>query len=207
MVLTISGAYNVRLRLGVLSLGFLLLGAERLFSQADTGSITGTVTDPAGAVLTNVKVTITAIATNRRLGVLSEKERRYSSGPLRVGEYRVEAELPGFKRLMRPSILLQVQQTAVVNLQMELGTVTQETTVTAVEELVRTVDASQGEVIEERRVKDLPLNGRDYLQLSLLSEGTLSPPGQGRTASGTNDGVGSRAGGVRGGGEPPPDNN
>jgi hypothetical protein len=139
-----------------------------------------------------------AIATNRRLAVLTDNEGRYSSGPLRVGEYRVEAELPGFKRLIRPSILLQVQQTAVVNLQMELGTVTQETTVTAVEELVRTVDASQGEVIEERRVKGLPLNGRDYLQLSLLSEGTLSPPGQGRTASGTNDGVGSRAGGFRG---------
>ena len=116
--------------------------------------------------------------------------------------------MPGFKRLIRPSILLQVQQTAVVNLQMKLGTVTQETTVTAVEEkLVRTVDASQGEVIEERRVKDLPLNGRDYLQLSLLSEGTLSPPGQGRTASGTNDGVGSRAGGFSAGGQRTTDNN
>ena len=207
MVLTISGTYNIRLRLGVLCLCVLLLGAERLFSQADTGSITGTVTDPAGAVLTNVKITIMAIATNRRLAVLTDNEGRYSSGPLRVGEYRVEAELPGFKRLIRPSILLQVQQTAVVNLQMELGTVTQETTVTAVEELVRTVDASQGEVIEERRVKDLPLNGRDYLQLSLLSEGTLSPPGQGRTASGTNDGVGSRAGGFSAGGQRTTDNN
>ena len=102
---------------------------------------------------------------------------------------------------------LQVQQTAVVNLQMELGTVTQETTVTAAEELVRTVDASQGEVIEERRVKDLPLNGRDYLQLSLLSEGTLAPPGQGRTATGTNDGVGSRAGGFSAGGQRTTDNN
>ena len=70
MRLTMRGAYNVRLRLGVLCLGFLLLGAERLFSQADTGSITGTVTDPAGAVLTNVKVTIIAVATNRRLAVL-----------------------------------------------------------------------------------------------------------------------------------------
>jgi hypothetical protein len=201
------GTYNVWLRFGVLSLCFLLLGAQRLFSQADTGSITGTVTDPASAVLTNVKVTITAVATNRRLTVLTDNEGRYASGPLRVGEYRVEAELPGFKRLVRPSILLQVQQTAVVNLQMELGTITQETTVTAAEELVRTVDASQGEVIEERRVKDLPLNGRDYLQLSLLSEGTLAPPGQGRTATGTNDGVGSRAGGFSAGGQRTTDNN
>jgi hypothetical protein len=207
MILTISGTYNIRLRLGVLCLGFLLLGAERLFSQADTGSITGTVTDPAGAVLTNVKITITAVATNRQLTVLTDNEGRYASGPLRVGEYRVEAELAGFKHLVRPSILLQVQQTVAVNLQMELGTITQETTVMAAEELVRTVDASQGEVIEERRVKDLPLNGRDYLQLSLLSEGTLAPPGQGRTATGINDGVGSRAGGFSAGGQRTTDNN
>jgi hypothetical protein len=201
------GHYNVRLRLGALTLCFLVPCAERLFSQADTGSITGAATDPVGAVLTNVKITITAVATNRTISVLTNNEGRYSSGPLRVGEYRVEAELPGFKRLVRQSIVLQVQQTAVVNLQLELGTITQETTVTAAEELVRTVDASQGEVIEERRVKDLPLNGRDYLQLSLLSEGTLAPPGQGRTATGTNDGVGSRAGGFSAGGQRTIDNN
>ena len=84
---------------------------------------------------------------------------------------------------------------------------TQVTTVTAAEDLVRTVDASQGQVIEERRVKDLPLNGRDYIQLSLLSEGALSPPGQGRSATGTNDGVGSRAGGFSAGGQRTTDNN
>jgi hypothetical protein len=201
------GTYNVCVRIWVLSLCLFLLGGDRLFGQADTGSITGTVTDPAGAVLANVKLTIIAVATNRTVSVISDNEGRYASGPLRVGEYRVEAELPGFKRLVRQPISLQVQQTAVVNLQMELGTVTQETTVTAAEELVRTVDASQGEVIEERRVKDLPLNGRDYLQLSLLSEGTLAPPGQGRTASGTNDGVGSRAGGFSAGGQRTTDNN
>jgi hypothetical protein len=85
--------------------------------------------------------------------------------------------------------------------------VTQVTSVTAAEDLVRTVDASQGQVIEERRVKDLPLNGRDYIQLSLLSEGALAPPGQGRSATGTNDGVGSRAGGFSAGGQRTTDNN
>src|SRR4051812_38064448 len=113
MRLAKRGSYNFWLRLGVLVLCLLVPGAERLFSQADTGSITGTITDPAGAVLTNVKITIVAVATNRRLSLLSDNEGRYSSGPLRVGEYRVEAELPGFKPLVRPSVLLQVQQTAV----------------------------------------------------------------------------------------------
>jgi hypothetical protein len=154
-----------------------------------------------------VKVTVTATETNRRQTFVTDNSGRYSSGPLRAGEYRIEAELTSFKRLVRPAISLQVQQTAVVNLQMELGAVTQETTVTAAEDLVRTADASQGQVIEERRVKDLPLNGRDYLQLSLLSEGALAPPGQGRTATGTNDGVGSRAGGFSAGGQRTTDNN
>ncbi len=207
MRLAARNIYQVRLRLGVLSLCLCLLGAQGLFGQADTGSITGTVTDPAGALLPHVKVTIVAVATNRQQAFLTDNEGRYASGPLRVGEYRVEAEMTGFKRLIRQSILLQVQERAVINLQLELGTLTQETTVMAAEDLVRTVDASQGEVIEERRVKDLPLNGRDYLQLSLLSEGTLAPPGQGRTASGTNDGVGSRAGGFSAGGQRTTDNN
>ncbi|MCU1258440.1 MAG: Oar protein [Bryobacterales bacterium] len=207
MTVSTKNSDNVWLRLGVLTLCFLLAGTARLFGQADTGSITGTVTDPAGAVLLGVKVTITAVATNRQQTFTTTSDGRYSSGPLRVGEYRIEAELPGFKRLVRQNVLLQVQETAAVNLQLELGTINQEVTVTATTPLVRTEDASQGSVIEERRVKDLPLNGRDYLQLSLLSEGTLPPPGQGRTASGTNDGVGSRAGGFSAGGQRTTDNN
>jgi hypothetical protein len=207
MRLAIGNTYKTWLALNVLLLGPFFLRTESLFGQADTGTISGTVTDPAGAAMPGVKVTIVAIATNGRQTFVTDNDGRYSSGPLRVGEYQVEAELAGFKRLVRPKILLQVQETAVANLKLELGTINQEVTVMAVTDLVRTADASQGSVIEERRVKDLPLNGRDYLQLSLLSEGTLPPPGQGRTATGTNDGVGSRAGGFSAGGQRTTDNN
>ena len=188
-------------------LSFWNRGAGAVLCQVDTGSISGTVSDPAGAALSGAKITIVAVATNREQTVTTDNDGRYSSGPLRAGEYRIEAEASGFKRLLRQNIVLQVQETPVINLQMELGTLNQEVTVTAATELVRTTDASQGSVIEERRVKELPLNGRDYLQLSLLSEGTLPPPGQGRTATGTNDGVGSRAGGFSAGGQRTTDNN
>src|ERR1700730_4360337 len=167
----------------------LLLCAQSLFSQANTGRITGTATDVIGALVPGVKVTIIAVETNRRQTFVTDNTGRYSSGPLQVGAYRVEAESTGFKHLVRDAISLQVQETAVVNLQLELGEVTQEVRVTAAESLVQTADPSQGQVIDERRVADLPLNGRDYLQLSLLSEGALDPPGQGRSAPGTNDGV------------------
>ncbi len=200
---------KVWLKLGVVfpAVCLLLVCTESLFSQADTGRITGTASDVTGAVVPNVKVTIVAVETNRSQTFVTDNTGRYSSGPLRVGAYRVEAQATGFKHLVRDAISLQVQETAVVNLQLELGEITQEVRVTTAESLVRTTDASQGTVIDERRVADLPLNGRDYLQLSLLSEGALEPPGQGRSATGTNDGIGSRAGGFSAGGQRTIDNN
>lgn len=185
----------------------LLLCTECLFGQADRGTITGTVTDATGALVPGAVITIVSVETNMRRAFVSKSDGRYTSGPLPIGQYRVEAEKAGFKRVVHDAISLQIQETAVINLNLELGETTQEVMVTAAEDLVRTTDASQGQVIEERRVKDLPLNGRDYLQLSLLSEGALEPPGQGRTATGTNDGVGSRAGGFSAGGQRTIDNN
>jgi hypothetical protein len=200
---------KVWLKLGVvfLPLCFLLLCTESLFSQAETGRITGTVSDSTGAVLPDVEVTIVAVETNRRRTFVTDIEGRYSSGPLQVGEYRVEAQLTAFKRLVRDGISLEVQETALVNLQLELGAITEQVTVTAAEPLLQTTDASQGQVIEQRRVQDLPLNGRDYLQLALLSEGALDPPGQGRSATGDGSGGGSRAGGFSAGGQRTTDNN
>src|SRR5438552_1095438 len=200
---------KVWISLGVVfpALCLLLLCPDSLFSQVDTGRITGTASDATGAVVPGVKVTIVAVETNRSQTFVTDNTGRYSSGPLQVGAYRVGAQATGFKHLVREAISLQVQETAMVNLQLELGEISQEVRVTATESLVRTTDASQGTVIDERRVADLPLNGRDYLQLSLLSEGALDPPGQGRSATGTNDGIGSRAGGFSAGGQRTIDNN
>ena len=202
-------ATRVSLKSGVavLPLCVLLLCAESLFGQAETGRITGTMTDATGAVMPKVEVTIIAVETNRRQELVTDSSGRYSSGPLRVGTYRIEAQSAGFKRLVRDAISLQVQETAVVNLQLQLGDVAEQVTVTATQALIRTADASQGQVIEQRRVEDLPLNGRDYLQLSLLSEGALEPPGQGRTATGANGGTESRAGGFSAGGLRTTENN
>jgi hypothetical protein len=139
--------------------------------------------------------------------LLSDESGRYSSGPLQAGQYRIEAASKGFKRLIRDAITLEVQQTAVVNIRLELGEVTETITVSERAALIQTTEASQGQVIEERRVKELPSNGRDYLQLALLSEGVVEPPGQGRTATGANDGGASRAGGYSAGGQRSIDNN
>ncbi len=196
------------LRLGVLALCLFLLGEHRSFSQVDTGSIAGTITDPSGAVVPGAKVTIVAVATNQQRTLTTDDSGRYSSGPLRPAEYRVEVELKGFKHLISESIVLQVQQAAVMNLTMEVGGVQEEVRVTTAPPLIQTTDASQGSVIGEETVATLPLNGRDYLQLSLLSSGALPPPGQSRNATGLNGtGGASRAGGFTAGGARVIDNN
>ena len=195
------------IRLGVLALCLFLLGEQRSLSQVDTGNITGTITDPSGAVVPGAKVTIVAVATNQQRTLTTDDSGRYSSGPLRPAEYRLEVELKGFKHLISGSIVLQVQQAAVMNLTMEVGGVQEEVRVTTAPPLVQTTDASQGSVIGEQSVATLPLNGRDYLQLSLLSEGAIPPPGQGRTAVGANGNGNSRAGGFTAGGARTIDNN
>ena len=101
----------LKLSVVFLPLCFLLLCTESLFSQAETGRITGTVSDTTDAVLPNVEVTIVAVETNRTRTFVTDIAGRYSSGPLRVGEYRVEAQLTDFKRLVREGISLQVQET------------------------------------------------------------------------------------------------
>ncbi len=208
LVTTNSYVTTVRLKLVavLLPLYFVLLCAGNLFGQ-NTAAITGTVTDPTGGVVPAARVTIVNVDTNSSRTVTTDGAGRYSSGPLSVGAYRVQVEAPAFKRLVRAAITLQVQQTAIVDLKLELGQTTEEMTVTAAPDLIRTTDASQGQVIDERRVQDLPLNGRDYLQLSLLSEGAMAPPGPGRSAAGTNDNGGSRAGGFSAGGIRSIDNN
>src|SRR5260370_12240614 len=87
----------------------LLLGAQSLFSQANTGRITGTATDVTGALVPGVKVTIIAVETNRHQTFVTDSTGRYSSGPVQAGAYRVEAESTGFKRFVREPISLQVQ--------------------------------------------------------------------------------------------------
>ena len=121
----------------------LLLCAGSASAQSETARITGTVSDSTGAVVPDVEVVIIAVETNRRFMFVTDGAGRYSSGPLQVGAYRVEAELAGLKRIVRSAISLEVQETAVVDLQLEVGETTESVTVTAAEALINTAEASQ----------------------------------------------------------------
>ena len=154
-----------------LSLCILALSTLVAFAQVETARITGTIADSTGAVIPAAKITFTHVSTNTTFQMESDAVGRYVSAPLRIGEHRMEVEAPGFKRAVRSGIILQVDQIATLDIVLELGAVTETIDVTADAPLLETTRSTQGQVIDSRRMVDLPLNGRDYIQLALLSVG------------------------------------
>src|SRR5438128_4532510 len=152
-----------------------------LLAQVETARILGSVKDQTGAVVPNAAVTIVNTATNISYTTKSQADGSYESIPLRIGSYRVSTKLSGFKRVVHEGIVLQIQQTALVDIVMEVGQVTQDVQVTGSTPLLTVNEATQGQVIDNRKVVDLPLNGRDYVQLGLLSSGTNQPAPGNRT--------------------------
>src|SRR5207245_8461019 len=152
----------------ILFVGFtwLLLSAPGVAQTL--GTITGEVKDASGAVVPGATVTVVNKATNATRTVTTNEVGLFDFPALQPGTYTVTTELTGFKTATR-DLELQVQQTMRVNFVLELGTISEEATVTGVSPLVETANATIGTVIENRRIVELPLNGRNYLQLVALS--------------------------------------
>ncbi len=148
-----------------------------LIAQQGRGTISGTVTDQSGAAVKGAIITVLNIDTNTTVVLHSSGEGNYTSPPLNVGHYEVAAEQTGFKKEIHRGILLQVDQHAEVNLQLQVGSAAESVQVTAEVPLVNTENASVGQVIENKRVVDLPLNGRNAFALVLLSPDVHSNAG------------------------------
>jgi Carboxypeptidase regulatory-like domain len=138
-------------------------------AQQGSGGILGTVTDPSGAPIVGAPVAVTNVATNVLTKATTGERGDYIFPRLPVGEYSVTAGQPGFKSLVRTGVVLQVDQRAEVNLQLSLGDVGEKVEVVGDAPLVNTTNATVGEVIENRRITELPLNGRNALALMYLS--------------------------------------
>jgi hypothetical protein len=146
-------------------------------AQQGTGGIYGTVTDPSGAPITAAQVTATDVATNVSTRIASNETGGYIFPRLPVGNYSVTVEHPGFKSLVRRGVVLQVDERAEVNVQLALGNTQETIEVTSDAPLVNTANATEGEVIENRRIEDLPLNGRNTLSLMYLAPNTKAQAG------------------------------
>jgi len=144
------------------------------------GTITGQVKDTTGAVLPGATVTVVNTATNATRTTASNEVGLFDIPALPPGPYTVKSELDGFKTGSR-DVELQVQQTVRVDFTLELSTVSESLVVTGVSPIVETSNATIGTVIENRRIVELPLNGRNYLQLVALSPNVsaeFAGPGQ-----------------------------
>ena len=151
-----------------------------IWGQVDTGMIVGTVKDATGALIPKAVVAITETQTNNRFQMETDKQGEYVSPPLKVGTYSVEVAAPGFKIYTRQGIELNVQDRLRVDAQMEVGGKTEQILVTGEIAPVQTDTSSLGQVISSQQVVDMPLNGRNYINLASLTAGVIN------TSAGTN---------------------
>ena len=161
------------------TLFFALIGfvPPAVYAQQGRGTIVGTVTDASGASVKGARVSILNVDTNNPVNTETNTEGFFNSPPLIVGHYQVTVEQTGFKRDIRSGINLEVDQRAEINFQLQIGAVGESVQVTAEAALVNTENASIGQVIENKRVLDLPLNGRNAFALVLLAPNVHSNAG------------------------------
>jgi Carboxypeptidase regulatory-like domain/TonB-dependent Receptor Plug Domain len=152
---------------------FCAVLAALALGQTFTGSISGIVTDQTGAVLGEVSITVTAVDQNLNYKTLSNETGFYLIGQLQPGNYRIAAEKTGFRKYVVDSLPVSTQQKATMNIAMELGTVTENVEVTAQAQLVESTTSTLGAVVENKRILDLPLNGRNIYQLAALVPGVF----------------------------------
>lgn len=150
--------------------------APSLFGQAGTAEITGTASDETGAVLPNVTITIEHKNSGQVRQLLTAKDGTYTAVSLPIGQYSIQAELQNFKTQVRQGIDLQVGRQERVDLVLTLGERNDIVTVTDSLPLLRTTNAEVSEVITAQRIITLPLNGRQFIDLALLSDNIFKSP-------------------------------
>ena len=146
-----------------------------LHAQVDTGSITGTVSDPSGAVVAGAKVTLTNEGTGVTLSTSCGSDGTYVFSPVRIGSYKLEAASQGFKTQVQTHIVVDVNARVLLNFKLQPGAATETVEVTSAPPVLQAEDASVGQVVDQRSVNDLPLNGRNFTFLAQLAAGVNSP--------------------------------
>ncbi|MBM3795833.1 MAG: TonB-dependent receptor [Acidobacteria bacterium] len=148
-----------------------VLLAPALIAQVPTGVLTGLVKDSSGAVIPNVKVVAINTGTNLTRQVVTDSSGTYRLAALNPGPYRLEAEANGFKKATASDITLEVGSQVRIDIELQVGDVAQSLEVTGRPSLVNTENNQIGGVINQSRVVSLPLNGRNFMELTTLTAG------------------------------------
>jgi hypothetical protein len=154
---------------GVVAL--LCLSVTQGFSQTTTAALSGTASDASGAVIAGVTVRTTSLSTNAVREAVTDADGSYSMPFLQAGEYKVVASKEGFQAQQNERVTLQVSQNARIDFSMQVGNVTETVNVSASSVQLQTENAVVGTVIDAEKIVDLPLNGRNFIQLTQLIPG------------------------------------
>jgi hypothetical protein len=144
-----------------------------------TAVVRGTVTDPHGAVVPGAKVTIRRQATGIERTVVTDSAGDYQVASLEPGVYGVEVRLEGFRSQVANNVTVDVARTLVQDFQLSVGSIDQQVTVTSESPLIDSGTTSVGQVIDQKTVQEIPLNGRHFVDLGLLIPGSVVPPANG----------------------------
>src|SRR6266852_3925089 len=151
---------------------FLLAAvAQLVHPQTTSTEILGLVTDTSGAVAPGARVIITRLATGETRAALTDPSGEFSFPLIEIGEYTVRCEMRGFKTRTITGLRLEIQQKARVNFTMAVGELAEAVEVKASAVILKTEDATVGQVIENKRIIELPLNGRNISNLAVLVSG------------------------------------
>ncbi|HVB87628.1 MAG TPA: carboxypeptidase-like regulatory domain-containing protein [Candidatus Dormibacteraeota bacterium] len=153
---------------------FAVSTPRALAQTANTGALTGTVTDPSGGVIAGAKITATNLATGQIRTATTDSKGSYQISLLSPGNYSVHFEAAGFRSVDVPSINVNVTETPTLNRKLEIGTSTQQVTVEANTETLQTQSATNGTVVSGQEINSLPLVTRNYTQIVDLSPGVVA---------------------------------
>jgi carboxypeptidase family protein/TonB-dependent receptor-like protein len=181
---------NLRFVVALLELTvcILLAGvlAPGLSAQTTYGSISGEVTDSSGAAIADAQVTLTNLGTLEKRTQATGNDGLYTFVNLFPGRYKIDAEKTGFKRITRPEVEVEVQQVVRIDLPMQVGDVTQSIEVSGETPLLQPETSSLGQVIEQRKANELPLNGRNIFNLIAVSPAAVAQGQAGGSPVGPN---------------------
>lgn len=173
------------LRSSLVSLVLLVCASLSLYGQSTYGSITGSVADTSGAIVTDANVTLTNAGTGEKRTQSSGADGLFTFVNLFPGQYRVDIEKQGFKHFVR-NLTVQVQQDTHIAASLQIGEVSQVVEVTGETPLLQSETSSLGQVVEQRKADELPLNGRNIFNLIIVSPAAVAQGGSGGSPVGQN---------------------
>lgn len=151
----------------------LLIGGEKVSAQEVRASITGIVQDASGAAVSGARVVVTNLQQNTSVETVTNAAGNYVTPLLQPGEYRMTVTFPGFSQYVRPSIVLQMQDRARVDVQLALGEITESVTVTDSVSMIESETASRSQTINNAIIADVPTQGRNAFQLAWAAAGVV----------------------------------